>query len=517
MKQLFKKTVLITLIFILILTSAGGIFIKKAQAQLSSGEAIGKAIGAGAACFLEAKLESWAAGLLTRQIAVVEGYANLAEYPVAVPTVTLNNPAVAASGEASNALMKSKDCIRDVVAKILLDWITDETIRWIQGEGEPRFITDWENFAEDAVNVAVGEVISQTKLAGLCSPFKLQVQISLLPVQRFPQRIECTLDDVVKNIEDFFENFENGGWIAYNEAWQPQNNYFGLMIMAHDEMVIEAAKKKEAAINEGLASGGFLNQKRCVQYEQLPLDVYGPPKCLKYETVTPGSIIGDKAARALAADEEWIKNIKSWVAAITNAIINRLIKEGLSLMGASDEPVSGGDYDPYQGYDPIYDQRKQYRDDIVSKYQQLLADREKVLDYKKNSLSHSQQIVLLLNELKSRSCRPAVTDSEITAAEQEVERLQNEVNNLESIINEIDSNIAYAEGIDDDNSITDREIGLVEQTYNDFLAANSDWVNEVFINNTEDQQAANSESERKRTKRDELQTRLNICSQLQMF
>ncbi|NCQ02695.1 hypothetical protein GW816_01410, partial [Candidatus Wolfebacteria bacterium] len=120
--------------------------------------------------------------------------------------------------------------LRDVIAKRIIDYIVDQTIVWIQGGGQPKFVTDWDGFLKDAANIAFDQVIKDVGLAQLCSPFKLQVQISLLPVQQFQQRIDCTLDDVVKNIEDFYNDFEKGGWIAYNETWQPQGNYYGEML-----------------------------------------------------------------------------------------------------------------------------------------------------------------------------------------------------------------------------------------------------------------------------------------------
>ncbi|NCO15552.1 MAG: hypothetical protein GW899_02280, partial [Parcubacteria group bacterium] len=137
--------------------------------------------------------------------------------------------------------------LRDVIAKRIIDYIVDQTIVWIQGGGQPKFVTDWDGFLKDAANIAFDQVIKDVGLAQLCSPFKLQVQISLLPVQQFQQRIDCTLDDVVKNIEDFYNDFEKGGWIAYNETWQPQGNYYGEMLMIHDEMITRGALAKEAA------------------------------------------------------------------------------------------------------------------------------------------------------------------------------------------------------------------------------------------------------------------------------
>ena len=359
----FKKIVPIIIIISLVFGLSADIFVKKTKAQTVSttGQAVGKALAAGAACFLGSKLEAWGYGLITRTTAIPEGYAQMAKYPTAVPTVVLNNPAVAMSVETSNALTQSKDCIRDVIAKILLDWIVDQTVQWIQNGGEPMFVTNWQNFLSDAANVAIGGVIEQT-LPFLCSPFKLQVQLSM---QRFQQpAITCTLDKIVSNIENFYNDFTSGGWVAYTTAWQPQNNYYGATLMAYDQMLIQSAAAQRAAQNEALAGGGFLSSKNCKGggYSLSDFENNTPPSMYvkdskgkyctpdKIEVITPASIVGQAAATAITSDSAWAANIKSWVAALVNAIIVRLAKQGLSLMAGSQTSDSSGDFDPYSYY-----------------------------------------------------------------------------------------------------------------------------------------------------------------------
>src|SRR3989338_9106526 len=36
--------------------------------------------------------------------------------------------------------------LRDVIAKRIIDMIVDQTVEWIQGGGEPKFVTDWNGF-----------------------------------------------------------------------------------------------------------------------------------------------------------------------------------------------------------------------------------------------------------------------------------------------------------------------------------------------------------------------------------
>ena len=130
--------------------------------------------------------------------------------PVLVGTQTAAQTATAATTAADLAekiarwvkedLMKA---LRDVVAKRIIDYMVDQTITWIQGGGKPQFVSDWNGFLQTAGNIAFDQVVKDIGLAWICSPFKLQVQLSLIRPGPFSQQLNCTLDRVVANIENF--------------------------------------------------------------------------------------------------------------------------------------------------------------------------------------------------------------------------------------------------------------------------------------------------------------------------
>ena len=344
--------------------------------------------------------------------------------------------------------------LRDVIAKRIIDYIVDQTIVWIQGGGQPKFVTDWDGFLKDAANIAFDQVIKDVGLAQLCSPFKLQVQISLLPVQQFQQRIDCTLDDVVKNIEDFYNDFEKGGWIAYNETWQPQGNYYGEMLMIHDEMLMRGALAKEAAQNEALAGKGFLSVKKCLEQDE-------EGTCIKEEIVTPGDTVGVAVASAITSDTQWAANIQSWTAALINAVINRVIKEGVGVMKGSEES-SGSSYYPseYQSAaDLEIESEKQQQINEVKKF---VNEWQYLYNAKSKSLSYSEQLKVILVKIKKLNCQPAVSDSEIQAVQADIDRLKTETTELK---NKIDGGNNLITKITNANTIRERTIAQ-----QDFLA-----------------------------------------------
>ncbi|MDP3901639.1 MAG: hypothetical protein Q8Q37_01515 [bacterium] len=229
----------------------------------------------------------------------------------------MTNAAISNIGDFNQNLFEwGQTFVLETLKKRVLDMMVDQIIQWVQGGGEPKFITDWGSFLRDAGQQAVGDFAQELGLGFLCEPFSFQIQIALQNPSPFSQRASCTLDEIVGNIENFYQNFENGGWIAYSESWKPRNNYYGSLIMAYDEQQNRRESAESAAWSEGIAGGGFLSTK----------DANG-------NISTPGSVIGATVAKAIGSDIDYIVNaqqLQEYIAAISDAVINRLIKEGIN-------------------------------------------------------------------------------------------------------------------------------------------------------------------------------------------
>jgi len=423
--------------------------------------------------------------------------------------------------------------LRDVVAKRLIDYIVDQTIVWIQGGGKPKFVTDWNGFLKDASNIAFDQVIRDVGLAWLCSPFKLQVKISLLPVQRFQQRIECTLDKVVSNIEDFYNDFKKGGWIAYNEMWLPQNNYYGEILLIHDEMLARADARKEAAQNEALAGKGFLSVKKCqggqtqeqfcnsacmtgqgsvsdfqqcfqdcmnVSMTEAELcDVSGG----KMTTQTPGDIVGAAAAEAITSDSKWAANIRSWVSALINAAINRLTQEGLALM----QPSKASGYDSY--YPPEYKKFNNYsKQEQIDKINKFINEWQYLYNAKNQSLSYAEQIKATFLEINNHNCQPPVSDSKIQTIQADIDKLTNKTADLKSKIDEGNNLIKQIT-----NASTQEEEMAANQAFLDFINKYNtpELQEQITIGSGSAREAADQELATKKTEFSNAFNRLNNC------
>ena len=234
----------------------------------------------------------------------------------------------ATTGTLSQDLLEwAETFILSSLKKQLLDYLVDQVIGSIQGGGEPQFVTDWQGFLADAGDRAAGEFAQEVGLGFLCSPFNFQIQAALLPVPEFAQAASCTLDDIVGNIEAFYEDFRNGGWLAYGASWNAENNFFGILSLTIAERGSRTAAAQFGFLSEALSGGGFLSSKKC-QKDANGNDI--PDTCV---IVTPGSTVNDLVSKAVGSDFDFIVNAEQlgdYASAITNALINRLITEGLS-------------------------------------------------------------------------------------------------------------------------------------------------------------------------------------------
>jgi len=158
---------------------------------------------------------------------------------------------------------KIEGTLRDIIAKRIMDYIVDQTVKWVQGGGKPKFISNWNRFLKDVGDIAFDSVAKDLELANLCSPFGLQLKLAFLPVPKFSERINCSLDQFVKNIQNFYVDFSVGGWEGYMLSWEMQNNFVGNLLIGGDEAIKQISEQTKAAESKAIANKGFLGVSRC--------------------------------------------------------------------------------------------------------------------------------------------------------------------------------------------------------------------------------------------------------------
>ena len=193
------------------------------------------------------------------------------------------------------------DCIAWAIAKMIWRAVAASIVTWINSgfNGRPAFVQDLGRFLLGVADEAIGNVIaSDSALAFLCSPFRLQVRIALANAyaRRAPS---CTLTQIVANIQNFTADFSQGGWPAWLELTTiAQNNPYGGFVLAETNLQIGIATAQGQQIKLLDWGMGFLSktEQRCTS----PSGGARPEdKVCTSVVVTPGQVIARQIADTL--------------------------------------------------------------------------------------------------------------------------------------------------------------------------------------------------------------------------
>jgi len=274
----------------------------------------------------------------------------------------------------------------------ILSMMTNDIVNWIQGGGEPRFITDWQGFLRDAADNAGGAFVDQYLGVGnFCPSFDVDIKIALQSTPTFQEQVKCPLSEIGVNAEDFYDDFDQGGWDAWFALNQPGGNFYSGFLIAYEEKLAREIEAREMAEAEAIANRGFLSDKVCTEgymvdgsgqiigscNNRTSCDVIKDQvgfACEKATTIMPGSAISDVAGRTIDREVDLLTQqiadltdsmgvFGPYITAIGNALINRVMDEGLSFVssigptiGSPDTPLPPGSPAPSAQEAPDYDQ-----------------------------------------------------------------------------------------------------------------------------------------------------------------
>lgn len=199
------------------------------------------------------------------------------------------------------SVISSWDSIAWMFAKIAVGVIKQQTIAWIRSgfEGQPLFIQDPSKFLKDwgdQASAVFVEDLSQ-KLTGdpqfFCKDFLPEFVIDIGGYGNdYFFRSRCSITDVIQNLDDYYQDFENGGWDAFISINQRNNNRYSFYLMTLEE---EQRRRAEAQASiSGGSSGGYLPTIECVSGNTAG--------CRKFRIKTPAKAIGDRVAHTVGLD-----------------------------------------------------------------------------------------------------------------------------------------------------------------------------------------------------------------------
>lgn len=234
------------------------------------------------------------------------------------------------------------DTVAFTLANQALNTMASDVIDWINSgfDGNPAFISDLDGYLDNIGDQVFSDFIEGTSLEFLCSPFELPIKLAISSRygNSFRNRVDCTIDDVVANIEDFTENFGEGGWDAWYELTQnPQNNIFGVYLETEIELskrIAERQGEERQKLNWG---EGFLSKEVCE----------GEGEDRDCKIVTPGSVIEEQLNNTISSGQDRLEvadELNEIVSALANQLISQTLSGAGGLLGASDSGGSGSSY-----------------------------------------------------------------------------------------------------------------------------------------------------------------------------
>lgn len=151
-------------------------------------------------------------------------------------------------------------------------------------------------------------------------------------LQDYLTRTEC--DTLInKNYDLFIKDFsQGGGWDTWEKLLQPQNNIYGAMAMAFDELEKQRKIQETAAVNEARSGSGFIGLKDCLSRTK------GTNVCaLLGKIITPGSIFKDSTIEATTGGAKALLAGADGASIAVAALVNFALNRVFDLAGSSQE------------------------------------------------------------------------------------------------------------------------------------------------------------------------------------
>lgn len=224
-----------------------------------------------------------------------------------------------------------------VLAQKMIDQMVMSTITWANSgfEGSPAYLIDTEQYFLNLADNIAGEFIEGSDLNFLCTPFKDTIRLSLIRNYYQPPQTQfrCPISQVAGNINDFYQDFDQGGWQTWFEMTQsPSGNPFNAYITANAELANRIDEEVSTKQQELGWNQGFLSWAECIKKD---------PKtgeCLERGPVqTPGTTIKAQLDKVLPSGLEkliTVNHVEQLVGAFANGLLTRYVFGPKGLFGS---------------------------------------------------------------------------------------------------------------------------------------------------------------------------------------
>lgn len=160
----------------------------------------------------------------------------------------------------------AKDIALQILKNTLMALIQKKVLAWVQGSGAPRFITNW---ATTFVNAYTQSALSaiNSQMACVYPAFVPQLRLTLTAFYKPASNNVCanTFQAALgaNTFQQFYNNFANGGWVAFGASMLPSGNYYDGLAFQAQVVDQTAQNQKQAAIQKATANNGLKGDEVC--------------------------------------------------------------------------------------------------------------------------------------------------------------------------------------------------------------------------------------------------------------
>ena len=322
---------------------------------------------------------------------------------------------------AASWAMKNKEFVLDTIAwniaKMAIQQMVNETVNWINSgfEGNPAFVTDFGGMMTEVADGVIGDYIYGTQLDFLCSPFSLDLKLSLYnSFYGGGDAPKCTLSEAIENaggaLQSLEDDFRWGTWLEMTN--EPSNNPIGSYLIIKSNILAEINAAEDETEIKASWGKGFISWEECDDVEECTSS-----GCRKTEEncsiLTPGSVIADSLNKQMGAGQDTLVTADEFNE-IISALLMQLVSEVMSQTGLAGSSTSDSDWTNTDNISNTSTNSMQDQLDQEQEYNNAKNDSLNLVMQAKNILVNLIDCLQITNEDEKLEKAEKIRDNEIT-------------------------------------------------------------------------------------------------------